>query len=128
MEEMTRLPHLTRHDVEATIVKHCWKDEGFRAEFVADPAGMFAKYLEVPAAELARIEVHQEETGSWHIVLPQKPAYANELSDQELERVAGGTTGVLESVVVTAVYATAVTVSAGGVTSAVVTTKENHGW
>jgi hypothetical protein len=61
---------LTRHDLEAKIVKRCWQDEGFRAEFTADPIGTAVKYLEVPAASLSRIVVHQEEPGSWHIVLP----------------------------------------------------------
>jgi hypothetical protein len=81
---------LTRHDLEAKIVKHSWEDEGFRKEFLADPAGTFVKYLEIPAASLPKIAVHQEAAGSWHIVLPAKPAGAGDLSEVELERVAGG--------------------------------------
>jgi hypothetical protein len=41
---------------------------------------------------LPKIVVHEEESGSWHIVLPGKPAGAQELSDEDLEKVAGGTT------------------------------------
>jgi hypothetical protein len=82
---------LTRHDLEAKIVKRCWEDEGFRKEFTADPAGAFVKYLEVPAADLPKIVVHEEGAGSWHIVVPAKPANANELSEADLEKVAGGT-------------------------------------
>jgi hypothetical protein len=85
-------PVLTRHDLEAKIVKRCWQDEGFRKEFTADPARAFVKYLEVPAASLPHISVHQEDPGSWHIVLPAKPAEPGELSEQDLEKVAGGTT------------------------------------
>jgi hypothetical protein len=80
---------LTRRDLEAKIVKRCWEDEGFRREFTADPAGAFVRYLEVPAASLPKIVVCQEEPGSWHIVLPAKPAGAGELSEADLERVAG---------------------------------------
>jgi hypothetical protein len=80
-----------RHDLEPKIVKHSWQDEAFRREFIADPAGAFVKYLNVPAASLPKIAVHQEQPGSWHIVLPAKPAGANELSEQDIERVAGGT-------------------------------------
>jgi hypothetical protein len=30
-------PTLTRHDLEAKIVKRCREEEGFRKEFTADP-------------------------------------------------------------------------------------------
>ncbi len=90
---MTDAPEaMSRHDLEAKVVKHSWEDEGFRKEFLADPAGAFVKYLNVPAGNLPKIVVHEEEPGSWHIVLPAKPAEAQELSDEDLERVAGGTT------------------------------------
>jgi hypothetical protein len=84
---------LTRHDLEAKIVKHCWKNEKFRKEFVADPAATFVRYLKVPAASLPKIVVHEEAAGSWHIVLPTKPAGTSELSEEELEKVAGGGVG-----------------------------------
>jgi hypothetical protein len=45
---------LTRHDLEAKIVKRCWEDEGFRKEFTADPAATFVKYLQVPASSLPK--------------------------------------------------------------------------
>jgi hypothetical protein len=90
-EEMaSQYPQLTRHDLEAKIVKHSWEDEGFRKELIADPAGAFVRHLNVPAASLPKIAVHQEEPGSWHIVLPAKPVSARDLSEAELESVAGG--------------------------------------
>ena len=81
----------TRHELEAKIVKRCWENEAFRKEFLSDPAGCFVKYLNAPKAKLPKIVVHEEQAGSWHIVLPAKPAKAGELSDAELEKVAGGT-------------------------------------
>jgi hypothetical protein len=81
---------LTRHDLEAKIVKRCWEDEAFRKEFTADPAAAFTKYLAVPKDRLPKIVIHEVSAGSWHIVLPPKPAYAAELSEVDLERVAGG--------------------------------------
>jgi hypothetical protein len=83
-------PTLIRHDLEAKIVKHCWEDEEFRKEFTADPAGAFGKYLRIPAMDVPKIVVHEESAGSWHIVLPAKPANADELSEQDIESVAGG--------------------------------------
>src|ERR1700678_1464408 len=89
---------LTRHDLEAKIVKHSWQDEAFRKEFIADPAGAFVKYLSLPAAALPKIVVHEEAAGSWHIVLPAKPVNTSELSEAELEKVAGGATPSVVSV------------------------------
>lgn len=107
---------LTRHDIEAKIVKRCWEDEEFRKEFVSDPAGSFVKHLEIPAASLPRIVIHEEAAGSWHIVVPQKPTNVGELSEDELERVAGGVTPVVIPAVVIASIATAIA-SAGATAS-----------
>jgi hypothetical protein len=112
---------LVRHDLEAKIVKRCWEDEAFRKEFTADPAGAFVKYLQVPAVSVPKIVIHQEAPGSWHIVLPAKPANARELSEEELETVAGGTTPLVASV--------AVTVASGaGLASALITIDKAVGW
>jgi predicted PhzF superfamily epimerase YddE/YHI9 len=81
---------LTRHDLEAKIVKRSWENEGFRKEFSSNPVGTAAKYLKVPEAELPKIVVHEESAGTWHIVIPVKPANAKELSEADLEMVAGG--------------------------------------
>jgi hypothetical protein len=121
---------LIRHDLEAKIVKRCWENEGFRAEFIAHPEGAFVKYLEVPAASLPKVVVHEEQPGSWHIVLPAKQVNANELSEQDLERVAGGPTpDVLKVIAVNnAFVASGGLISVSGVGSAVFSLKENHGW
>jgi hypothetical protein len=113
-------PALSRHALEAKIVKRCWENAAFRKEFLSDPAGCFAKYAKTPKAQLPKITVHEEQPGSWHIVLPAKPAKAGELSDEELEKVAGGTDVV---VTVTAVIGTA---AGTGVFSALLTT--DMGW
>jgi hypothetical protein len=118
---------LTRHDLEAKIVKHSWEDEAFRKEFIADPAGAFVKYLNIPAASLPKIAVHQEQPGTWHIVIPAKPAEMNELSEQDLERVAAGN-NLIQGLVAVLSVPIAIAVSGGSVTSAVVSTKESHGW
>jgi hypothetical protein len=101
---------LTRHDLEGKIVKRCWQDEEFRREFTADPAGVFVKYLQVPAANLPKIVIHQETAGSWHIVLPPKPANADALSDQDLEKIAGGAS----TLVCVGITVTAATLGAAG--------------
>jgi hypothetical protein len=81
---------LTRYDLEAKIIQHSCEDEEFRKEFLADAAGAFSKHLQIPPSSLPKIVVHEEGPGSWHIVLPPKPANTAELSSEELEKVAGG--------------------------------------
>jgi hypothetical protein len=108
---------LNRHDLEAKIVRHCWKDEAFREELAADPAGAFVKYLQVPAASLPKIVVHQEAPGFWHIVLPTKPANSEELSEADLEKIAGGWVSAASASIIAAAAAAAV-VSAGAAATA----------
>jgi hypothetical protein len=119
-------PPLTRHDLEAKIVKRCWEDEGFRKEFTADPAATFVKYLHSPASSLPRISVHEEELGSWHIVLPAKPANSSELSEEDLEKIAGGTSFVAPISVVTTAVVTSAAVSDGSAVSGVISAVK--GW
>src|SRR5271170_623343 len=88
----SNLEKLSRHDLEAKIVKRYWEDAAFRAELLADPAGTFAKHLRVSPAILPRISVHDEAPGSWHIVLPARPLDTGELSESDLEQIAGGST------------------------------------
>jgi hypothetical protein len=80
----------TRHDLEAQIVRRCREDEGFRMELTSNPSAAFTKYLNIPAVDLPRISVHEEAAGSWHMVLPARPGNLGALSEQELEKVAGG--------------------------------------
>jgi hypothetical protein len=126
MTERNNLP--TRHDLEAKIVKRCWEDEAFRKEFTADPAGAFTRYLEVPAASLPKILVHEEAPGSWHIILPAKPANTSELSEEDLEKVAGGASPVVVSAAtaVVSVLGTAMTTALATYISYV--SLENGGW
>jgi hypothetical protein len=107
---------LSRHDLEAKIVKRCWEDEAFRKEFTADPTGAFTKYLEIPAASLPKIVIHEESAGSWHILLPHRPQNADELSEQDLETIAGGETPYFAQ---GAKYSAAITGAASAVTMGV---------
>jgi len=103
----------SRADIEARIVKRCWADEAFRSELFADPAACFVKYTGLPAEQAPNIVVHEESGRDWHIVIPTRPAQAGELSDADLERVAGGT-DPMTTVVMSVVSLTAVSVVATG--------------
>jgi hypothetical protein len=125
VEMVEQATPLTRHDLEVKLVRHCWTDEEFRKEFIADPAGTFVKYLQVPAANLPKITVHQEEAGSWHIVLPSKPSNAAELSEDDLTKVAGGVTW---TVIPTAIGSAVWTVVISGVSASGVVSGAAGGW
>jgi hypothetical protein len=118
------IPTLARHDLEAKIVKRCWEDEAFRTEFIADPAEAFTRYLEIPAKDLPKIVIHEEPPGSWHIVLPGRPASMSELSEEELESVAGGVTPTVVPIATVTIIGTAAVAS---VTSAAYTIPQK-GW
>ena len=113
---------LSRADLEARIVKRCWTDEAFRRELLADPAACFVKYTGLPSDKAPNIVVHQESGADWHIVIPAKPRSADELSDADLERVAGGTAAVLMPIVTAAMVSISVTASVTASAAASVTT------
>ena len=88
---MTETTTLTRRELEAKISQRAASDPAFRAEFLADPRAAFVKYAGVDPTSLPKIQVHEEGPASWHIVLPASPAVDGELSEDELEKISGGT-------------------------------------
>jgi hypothetical protein len=125
---LQELQTVSRHDLEAEITKRCWQDEAFRKEFTADPGGAFNKYLDIPAASFPKIFMHQEATGSWHIVLPAKPANARQLTEEELEKVAGGVTGMVPLSFAVSAAAVSAATSAGITVATALLTQGEGGW
>ena len=68
------------------VVAKCWSDEGFKRKLLADPAATLkAGGLEVPSGR--SIKAVEDTDKVIHFVIPARPA---ELSDDDLEKVAGG--------------------------------------
>lgn len=70
------------------IISKAWMDEGFKKKLLADPsAALKDEGVEIPKG----IEIRAVENTDkvLHVVLPKKPSSA-ELSDDQLDRVAGG--------------------------------------
>jgi len=115
-------PSISRHEFETQIIERAWKHPDFKREFVADPKGTIEKYGGQKLPENLSIFVHEEDATTMHITIPVPPSNLSELSDADLERVAGGTD--VASLVIS--IAVSVSLSVGG-TAAVSVTRQ-QGW
>jgi len=71
----------------AKIIAKAWRDPAFKAELIANPAAALkAEGIDVPAG--MTVTVLENTDKQFHLVLP--PAPSGELSEDDLEAVAGG--------------------------------------
>ncbi len=83
-------PAVTRRDVETRLIERAWKDPEFKRRVISDPKGMFEKHLGQKLPAELKIIVHEEDANTVHLSIPPAPTNLSELSDEELERVSGG--------------------------------------
>ena len=81
-------------------MKRFWKDPVLRKDLVNDPKSMLEKHTGQKLPEQVRIFVHEEDANTLHFSIPVAPSNMNELSDEELDRVAGGTDPVVITICV----------------------------
>jgi len=69
------------------LIAKCWSDERFKQKLLADPAATLkAEGVTVP--EGVSVTALENTDKVFHLVVPAKPA---DLSDDDLDKVAGGT-------------------------------------
>lgn len=78
----------TRAEVDALVRDRLAADPEFRARLMADPRAALSELVGMDIPDAVSIEVHEESLTAIHLVVP--PAFGEELSDDDLEAVAGG--------------------------------------
>lgn len=115
---------LSRQEMESLIVQRAWKDDAFRHEFVSDPKGTIEKYSGQKLPADLRVVALAEDDKTIHFVIPPKPANVDELSDEDLEKVAGGL-DVFSITALALLTSLGVAAAIGGADAG---TRQNHGW
>jgi len=81
----------TRRDLETALIEKCWKDPEFKKQVINDPKGMLERHTGQKLPPPLKIFIHEEDANTLHFSIPAAPSNLTELSDDDLERVAGGT-------------------------------------
>ena len=82
-----------RADVEQRLIQRSLEDDAFRQQLLEDPRAAVEQELGTPVPESIQIRAVEETPDAIYLVLPPTSSSeqpGSELSDQELESVAGG--------------------------------------
>jgi Bacteriocin class II with double-glycine leader peptide len=114
---------VTRRDLETALIEKCWKDPEFKKTVLSDPKGMLERHIGQKLPAPLKVFIHEENANTLHFSIPPTPSNLTELSDDELEKVAGGITPTV--VVILSIAATGLVASGAGGGAAVTVSK---GW
>src|SRR5215472_16659226 len=81
----------TKRDLETALIEKCWKDPEFKKAVVRDPRGMLEQHTGRKLPPNVKIFIHEDDPNTLHFSIPPAPSNIAELSDEDLEKVAGGT-------------------------------------
>jgi hypothetical protein len=117
-EEILQSP---KFQMEAALIRKCSEEPEFRAKVLANPRGILEEALGQKLPEQLSIFIHEEDLHNIHFSIPPtKEGLQNELSDEQLEQVAGGTVvGTLVlTIAILATFTATVTAAATGISAA----------
>ena len=81
----------TRQDIEAHMIAQAWKDEAYKQELLSNSKAVIEREFGVQLPAVVNVHVMEEDSTNLYLVLPARPNLSNaELSDEQLEAVAGG--------------------------------------
>ncbi|HLO48407.1 MAG TPA: NHLP leader peptide family RiPP precursor [Kamptonema sp.] len=83
---------MTREELQAKLIAKAWEDESFKQELLSNPTAVVAREMGLDNIPGITIQIVEETPTTYYLVLPSKPTTndTEELSDAELEAVAGG--------------------------------------
>jgi hypothetical protein len=117
-------PTMTRRDLETALIEKCWKDSEFKKAVLSDPKGMLESHIGQKLPAQVRVLIHEEDANTLHFSIPPAPSNLTELSDGDLERVAGGT----DVLVMTFAISASAAIFTATVTADAAVTKIQGGW
>lgn len=83
----------SRAELEQKLIEQAWENETFKQELINNPKAVINRESRQQLPEELEVEVLQETANKVYLVLPENPAQIAdeaELSEENLERVAGG--------------------------------------
>lgn len=91
----------TRQDIEAHMIAQAWKDDAYKQKLLSNPKAAIGQEFGVQLPDEVNVHVMEEDSTNLYFVLPARPNLSNaELSDEQLETVAGGVTWTLTTVTI----------------------------
>ena len=84
------MAEVTRGEINDIIAGFANKNEEYKAAVLKDPKKVLAKQMNQELPDWLNVKVMQETADTIYLVLPHNPGEGAELSDADLEMVAGG--------------------------------------
>jgi hypothetical protein len=78
---------VSRRDMEARLIARAWQDEGFKQSLMSDPKAAIRQEFGIAIPPHVQVQVLEETPERLYLTLPRN---RTELSDEELDAVAGG--------------------------------------
>ena len=84
------MAEITRGEINDIIAGFATKDNKYRDALLAEPKRILGMQMGQKLPDFLNVKVLQETADTIYLVLPHAPAEGDELSDADLEMVAGG--------------------------------------
>jgi hypothetical protein len=80
---------MTKQEIEESLIAKAWQDNSFKQELLSNPKSVLQREG-IILPEGVDIKVLEESISSFYLIIPTPPSSSGELSEADLESVAGG--------------------------------------